>query len=62
MDLQAAQMASGRGLSLAKAFAIACFLAACGLLVGSLLYPDVKRSGALASSQLVAIEVTAPST
>lgn len=55
-------MASGRGVSLAKAFAIACFLAACGLLVGSLLYPDVKRSGALASSRLVTIEVAAPST
>lgn len=61
MDLQAAQMASGRGISFAKAFAIACFLAACGLLVGSLLYPDVKASGASASLRLVAIEGSARS-
>lgn len=62
MDLQAAQLASGRGLTLAKAFAIACFLIACGLLVGSLLYPNATWSGALEPTQLVAIEAAARST
>ena len=44
MDLEQAQMLSGRRWSAAKLAALICFALACGLLIGSLLMPAKAKA------------------
>jgi len=52
MDLQAAELWSGRRRSLTKLAAVACFALACAFLIGSLLMPAGHARNALSDRPL----------
>ena len=52
MDLQAAEMLSGKRWSLTKVTALVCFALACGLLIGSLLTPAKAEAGPVPDASL----------